>query len=263
MPLSLIENLRDIPPYSAMMVAGFLASLALILLFSKHAGLDRENGVYIFTFGCLGALVGAKILYLLTVLPDIPGNVAEYGLVPAARAYLAGGFVFFGGLIGGIAVAYLCARAYGVSLLEYAGILAPATALTAGFGRIGCYLTGCCYGVPTESAWAVVYEHSDYAPAGVPLVPVQLCEAVFDFILCAALLILALRQDRRFCAKLDRHRAALPVYLISYSVLRFIIEFYRGDEARGIICGLSLSQWIAVAVVAATLAVIAKQRRVV
>ena len=112
--------------------------------------------------------------------------------------------------------------------------------LAHGFGRIGCFLTGCCYGRECSSL-GIAFAHSEIAPNGVPLFPVQLVEAACVLGLSLVLASMA-RRGRP-------GREMLAVYLISYGALRFILEFFRGDGYRSFLLGLSVSQLIAVCTV--------------
>ena len=83
--------------------------------------------------------------------------------------------------------------------------------------------------------------------------PVQLTEAVVEFILFIVLLVLGI--------KLERKTLILPIYLIAYPVCRFILELFRGDEIRGIFWGLSTSQWISIMLVVYAIYEIIRKRK--
>ena len=114
----------------------------------------------------------------------------------------------------------------------------PSVALAQGFGRIGCLLAGCCYGKETSDAFSITFHRSDFAPNGVALVPTQIYSSILDF-LHYGLLLLILRSQKK-----DGETAA--AYLIFYSAGRFVLEFFRGDLARGSVGVLSTSQFISV-----------------
>ncbi len=236
-----------IPSYGAMAALGGLAGISYIYWRCQKFGLKRDDGVYIFVMGIVGALIGAKVFYLLTVLPEL---IADLPLLKSnfpvfVEKYVSGGLVFYGGLIGGVITAFWCAKAYRVRLRDCYPVLLPATAVLAGFGRIGCFLTGCCYGKETDSIFAVTFHCSAYAPNGIPLIPTQLIEAGFDFILFFLLILLMKNKTFRLFS--------LDIYLGAYALFRFFLEFLRGDLARGVWLGLSTSQWISIAVIIAVL----------
>ncbi len=114
----------------------------------------------------------------------------------------------------------------------------PSIALAQGFGRIGCFLSGCCYGLETNCALGIVFHNSEYAPNGVRLIPTQLISSGLDFLHCFLLLFYAKRK------KADGQVAAL--YLICYSIGRFILEYFRGDLVRGNVGRFSTSQFISI-----------------
>ena len=114
----------------------------------------------------------------------------------------------------------------------------PSVALALGFGRIGCFLAGCCYGKETNSAFHIIFHDSAYAPNNVPLIPTQLISSGLDFLNCIFLMWFAGKK------KGDGQVAGL--YLVCYSVGRFVLEFFRGDLERGNVGSLSTSQFIAI-----------------
>ena len=114
----------------------------------------------------------------------------------------------------------------------------PSVALAQGFGRIGCFLSGCCYGRETNCPLSITFRESDFAPNGVPLIPTQIYSSVLDFIHFALLLYIAKHK------KTDGEVAA--AYLVCYSIGRFILEFFRGDLIRGSVGVLSTSQFISI-----------------
>ena len=131
--------------------------------------------------------------------------------------------------------------------------LVPAVPLFHAFGRVGCFLAGCCYGIPAPAGWlGVTFSQALLAPNGVALVPVQLYEAAG----CLLLFLLLDRLARRGWSG----GQLLPVYLSLYGAFRFLLEFLRGDGARGFWGPLSTSQWVALATLAAALPVLLWQQ---
>lgn len=180
----------------------------------------------------MGGFLGAKILYWITEWKSILENP---GFLSAT---LTDGFVVFGGIVGGIFTAYVYCRVKKLDFLKFFDTLMPSVALAQGFGRIGCLLAGCCYGKETSDAFSITFHTSDFAPNGVALVPTQIYSSILDF-LHYGLLLLILRSQKK-----DGETAA--AYLIFYSAGRFVLEFFRGDLARGSVGVLSTSQFISV-----------------
>lgn len=147
------------------------------------------------------------------------------------------GFVVYGGLVGGVLAAYIYSSKKKIDFLQYFDLTVPSIALAQSFGRIGCFLAGCCYGRETNSGIGVVFENSLIAPNGINLVPTQLLSSVGDFFIAAVLLL----YDR------NTHKPGKigAMYLVLYSIGRFIIEFYRNDY-RGNVGKMSTSQFISI-----------------
>ena len=203
---------------------------------AKERGLDTDFLYTLFLLALIFGWSGAKLLYVITVFPVFlqdPWSVLG-----------SEGFVVYGGILTGVATVYLLCRRHKQSFAVWADLLLPAVALAQGFGRLGCFLAGCCYGRPTTLPIGVVFPAGSFAPAGVPLLPTQLISAAGDLLLAALL------------ARLDRrpHPAGQVgcLYLIFYSVGRFLIEFLRNDY-RGEVGFLSTSQFISVGVLLAAL----------
>lgn len=107
-----------------------------------------------------------------------------------------------------------------------------------GFGRIGCFLAGCCYGQETSSPLGITFTYSDFAPNGVSLIPTQEISSLLNFLNFFILINIAKKK------KAEGQVGGF--YLIFYSIGRFILEFYRGDLERGNVGSLSTSQFIAI-----------------
>lgn len=231
---------RQIPSYGLLGIIGVLLGLVLAVIFCKRLGLNRENCAYLYVFGAIGAVVGAKILYLLTVLPGLLRDLPLLWQEPMQflERYLSGGLVFYGGLIGAIAGAALCARYFSLRLRDYFPVFVPVFPLIHAIGRLGCFSVGCCYGV--EADWGITFANSPFAPNGVKLIPTQLIEAGAEILICLLLLWFASRKPAPM--------RLLSLYFLSYAAVRFVLEFFRGDVVRGFFLGLSTSQWISLLV---------------
>lgn len=122
----------------------------------------------------MGGFSGSKLLYFITNIKNIVEN-------PDIMRHLADGWVVYGGIIGGILSAMLYSRIKGLKFLAYFDMLIPSVALAQGFGRIGCFLAGCCYGKETDGFLGIVFHESKYAPNGIRLLPTQLISSGLDF----------------------------------------------------------------------------------
>lgn len=222
--------------YGLMIGLGIIAAYFLTEYRANKKGMDSDVLVSIAIWGVAGGLIGAKLLYYITIFDQIledPGKLLDLG----------DGFVVYGGIIGGVLGGYVLSRIKKLPFLRYADLVMPSVALAQGFGRIGCFLAGCCYGLPSDGPLAIVFTQSDFAPNGIPLVPTQLISSGLDFLHCALLIWASTKFKSDGCV------AAL--YLICYSAGRFVLEFFRGDLIRGAVGSLSTSQFISIFIFAA------------
>ena len=217
--------------YGLMIAIGVLAAYFSATYRAKKYDLDPDKVFYVTVWAVIGGFGGAKLLYLITQLPAILQN-------PSLLKDVRDGFVVYGGIIGGILAAWIYCKVAKLKFMKYFDLVMPSVALAQGFGRIGCFLAGCCYGKETESAFHIIFHDSAYAPNNVPLIPTQLISSGLDFLNCIFLMWFAGKK------KGDGQVAGL--YLICYSVGRFVLEFFRGDLERGSVGSLSTSQFIAI-----------------
>jgi phosphatidylglycerol:prolipoprotein diacylglycerol transferase len=159
-------------------------------------------------------------------------NISYYVSYPRELFALArSGGVFQGGLTFGVVYALWYFHRKKIPTWQTADLIAPALALGHGFGRIGCFSAGCCYGSECTLPWAVVF-NNEYASelTGVhlhtPLHPVQLYEAVLNFLNFGILYFILKKK------KFDGQVFAF--YIINYSVIRFLTEYFRGDHSEKI-----------------------------
>ena len=158
----------------------------------------------------------------------------------------------YGGLIGAIAFMFLAKAIHKIDIIKYIREFIFAFPLAHGFGRIGCFLAGCCYGVPYHGHFSVVFPEGSLAPAGIELFPVQIFEAIFLFVIFGILLFAKLKFSFKYPVEL---------YFLLYGILRIITESLRFDEMRGKLLGISTSQWISFILIGyAIISIIVKRR---
>ncbi len=227
-----------ITTYSLMIVIGILAIVAYYNLFRHRFCVGAADVQLALIYGAIGAFIGAKLLYLLTVLPQFLTDLTDpaLSLSTVLTLYLTGGFVFYGGVAGAFLAVWLYCRICHIDWWKMVVCTLPVIPLFHVFGRIGCFLTGCCYGTESE-IFGIVFTRSQIAPNGVPLLPVQLMDAAVELVLFLILI--------RMAKNPDAGRRMLIVWLIGYSAARFILEFFRDDASRGFIGPFSTSQVIA------------------
>lgn len=217
--------------YGLMIAIGILAAYLNTERLAKKAGMDPDPVFGILVVGVGFGLVGAKLLYYITIFDKIIEN-------PKLLLDISNGFVVYGGVILGIVSAAFYCKKKGLAFLRYLDCAAPSIALAQGFGRIGCFLAGCCYGMEMDCPISITFTDSAYAPNNVPLFPSQLVSSAFDFV--HFLVLCVLFKHNKKPGKIG------AFYLIFYSIGRFAIEFFRGDLGRGNVGSLSTSQFISV-----------------
>src|SRR5689334_1340181 len=221
--------------YGVLLAAAYLVGLKLAMVRAKAQGLDANRVLDLGIYITISALVGAKLLLLVTDFRTFRADPRE--LLTLARS----GGVFYGGLVLAVLVALWYIRRIGLPLWTTCDVFAPGIALGHVVGRFGCFFAGCCYGKPTTKPWGITFTDPFAAsnvgtPLGVPLHPTQLYEAGAELLILLALLW-SERNSRPFAGR------TFWLYMLLYAISRFIIEFYRGDD-RGTIGIFSTSQFI-------------------
>jgi len=228
---------REISLYGLMGVIGILFGTIAAIYRRKIYNISKDDVLFSSCYAGIGLLIGAKLLFIITILPDLIKNRDLLFSDPKILIHiLAGGLVFYGGLIGAFLGYYVYSKQYKINFITLLDLIAPSIPLVHGFGRIGCFTAGCCYGIEYHGIFHVIFECSQVAPNGVPLLPIQLISSGVNFLGCIFLFLYA-RNKRK-------PGRVIGIYLILYSIARFVIEFFRGDVARGIFFGVSTSQWI-------------------
>lgn len=235
---------RDIPAYWACALIG--AAVCSMVAWRRHKNFRELQQVDITNTAALvfvGAVIGGRLLSIATLLPLVIRHWNQIKGDPfLLYQVLSNGLVFYGGLFGALLVLNGYCRHYALDRKVFFDYYAPLIPLFHAFGRVGCFLTGCCYGKECRHL-GIAFTYSTSAPNGVPFFPIQLVSAVGELVL----FILVLSYERSH----HREGRSVPFYLLVYALGRWVLEFFRGDEIRGIIAGLSTSQWISMAVFAA------------
>ena len=194
--------------------------------------------------------VFAKLLYLLTAFPvsSFFRVLAVMVTNPIKSGLMSSGFVFYGGLIGGVLGYVAGIKIARTSFRDFLNIFAFVIPYIHAWGRVGCFCAGCCYGIPYEGPLAVHYSNpvSDVA-CGPGIFPVQILEALLLFAFAFSVLVLLLQK---------KELPFFPIYLLYYSVVRFALEYLRDDSGRGFIGPLSVSQLISIFVFIISLTIV-------
>ena len=243
---------KTIPSYGVCMLSGVVLALFLAIRRGKRYGVGFDSIVIVATFAFLFGMLGGKLLYLLVSYPH--ERLISQIKAPDFSFLTQSGIVFYGGLIFGIGGALIGKSIAKTRLSSLEGCIVPFIPLGHAVGRVGCFLAGCCFGIEYSGPLAVCYpEASVGAPSGISYFPVQLLEAFLDVLIMLLLLYYTRRRRERF--------DVLSLYLILYSVMRFVGEFLRGDGIRGIYFGFSTSQLISLGLIAVCLIRFALKKR--
>ena len=226
---------RNIPSYGLCIVIGGVVTNIIAYYILKKKDFDIDDFILMETYGFLGAFIGAKGLYLLVSINEIDWN--RFFQYKYFLTLMEGGFVFYGGIIGAIIFAYISSRIYSIYFWNYFKEVLFLLPLGHAFGRIGCFMAGCCYGVPYDGVISVVFPENSFAIHGISLFPVQLVEA-------AGLVVISFVI---FCIyNLFGIDIGLESYMLLYGTFRLVLENYRYDDYRGYFLLLSTSQWISI-----------------
>src|SRR5437764_8415154 len=239
--------------YGVLLAAAYLLGLKLAMVRAKARGLDSARVLDLGIYIIISALVGAKLLLLVTDFQTFKSNPAE--LFNLLRE----GGVFYGGLIVAVCVALLYIRRVGLPLWTTCDVFAPGIALGHVIGRFGCFFAGCCWGKPTTVPWAITFTSPFAAanvgtPLNVPLHPTQLYEAGAEFLILIFLLATE-KTGRKFSGR------TFWLYMLLYAISRYIIEYYR-DDPRGTVGPFSTSQFISLILAPLAVVMLVYLRRV-
>jgi phosphatidylglycerol---prolipoprotein diacylglyceryl transferase len=164
-------GLLRITSYGLLLSVAFLVGTWLALREARRLRLDEDRLVSLILVVLVAGVLGARALYVLEHITEFRGSYLS------VLALWQGGLTLYGGIAGGIAAGVLAAPLLRLPRWTTADTLAPSIALGTAFGRIGCFLNGCCYGRPTREPWGVVFPPDSFAGLAYgsqPLHPAQL-----------------------------------------------------------------------------------------
>jgi len=224
--------------YGVLLAAAYLLGLQLALVRARQRGLDPQRVMDLGILVIVSALVGAKLLLIVTDFAYFRANPAD--LFSLVRS----GGVFYGGLILAVLSAFWYLRRHSLPFWTTTDVFAPGIALGHVVGRFGCLFAGCCWGRPASVPWAITFTNPLAAdlvgtPLNIALHPTQLYEAGAELLILVFLLAFE-RKGRSYPGR------TFWAYMLLYAISRFVIEIFRGDP-RGVVFGvMSTSQFISV-----------------
>jgi phosphatidylglycerol:prolipoprotein diacylglycerol transferase len=207
--------------YGLFLALGLFAGLTVAWRIKEREGIGARQVLEMASLTVFAAVIGSRGLYVIM-------NVSQYKIRPMDILKIwDGGFVFAGGIIFVLSILLLYARRRGLSFFKLGDLWAPAVAIGQCIGRLGCFFAGCCYGIPTDLKWGVVFTHPhSLAPLHVAMHPTQLYSAASGFAIFVVLLLLHAKK------KFDGQ--VLLWFLILHSTARLAVERFRGDD-RGVL----------------------------
>jgi phosphatidylglycerol:prolipoprotein diacylglycerol transferase len=245
--LHLAGRAVDIHAYGFMVAVGAILGVILAVQLGRRAGLASSALLDLCFWSLIAGLAGSRLLYVIVHAKDYsnlcfspvgPRSTAQaLSDCAAPLAIWRGGLVFYGGALAAAGVLWFFCRKHRWNIGQVADVLAPGLALGHVFGRLGCLLVGCCYGKlcsfglhfpPASVAYSELAARGLVATGAATtpgLAPTQLFEALGEAVIFAVLMIL--RRKPRFPG------ALVLIYVMTYALLRFAIEIFRGDNARG------------------------------
>jgi len=203
--------------YGVMVALAFSVAIYLARRQAIREGIQSEIFLDMSLWVIVGGILGARTLYVIVSWEQFTDHWLD------VFKLWQGGLVFYGGLIGALLAVLLYCRKHKFAIWKLFDICAPYAALGHALGRIGCFLNGCCYG-KVNATWGVVFPALNDS---MPHLPTQLYESLADFLIFTGLVIF--RKFKRFEGQL------LWLYIMVYALVRFGLEFLRGDEIRGTI----------------------------
>ncbi len=235
---------KEFGTYSIISLFGMMLSFVVAFLLARRKNVEREDYIILCLFIVAGLLLGSHLVYGITnikYLVIVFKNLSKLSFIETVSYVVKyfGGMVFYGGFIGAcVGVLFYTKFLKKIERSLAFDLLSVAMPLFHVFGRIGCFFGGCCYG--KEWSWGFTVHGNTLVPEinDVVRIPVQLIEASCNLIIFLLILFLYF--------KLKQRGILIYIYMIIYSVTRFVLEFYRGDEIRGVFFSLSTSQWISI-----------------
>lgn len=229
--------------YGVMVAIGFAIAAFLIYRRSPKFGLDPDRILNLLIILLISGIAGARALYVSLNLSFYQANPLE--IIMLSR----GGLVWYGGFSTALVTLILYLWVNKINFWHVTDLIAPYVALAQGFGRIGCFLNGCCYGMEAKALTALTVT---FPGEGAARLPTQIISAAALFLI---FVILRIWQDRR------RFEGEIFLgYCILYSFKRFIVEFLRSDTPR-IFLGLTISQLFSVGIFIAAVFLFIKKAR--
>ena len=239
--------------YGACVLLGLLLGWWLLPRYAHRTGVDPALGRRMLILVFAAGWFGCRILGVVLELDEIVADPSRLLRFPQEAG------VWYGAIIAGVAATILLARRHGLDPWAMLDMLAVPAALGGGIGRVGCLLSGCCHGKPTDLPWAVTYT-DPIAHRLHPALPWEPLHPAVMYEFAAVLLIVVVLDRYGRTARAPGQVGLL--WIAMYAAARIVVEFFRGDAVRGTLAGaLSTSQGISLLALAGILVILFLRRR--
>lgn len=195
----------------------------------------------------ISGFIGARAFHILFEFPDY-----YYEYPSEIFKFWNGGFVFYGGFIFAFIFGTIYLKKFKQNITPWLDALTPAIALSYALGRVGCLLSGCCYGLPSDLPWAITFPVGVEAPPLIRLHPTQVYSALMELIILLILLLIERKNSRLGKGKL------FSIWMILHGLARFGLEQFRGDYRGFDLLGFSISSVISLLIIATGLITLVK-----
>ena len=213
--------------YTLFFVLAILVGITYGLIFYKKLDTTRKELFYFAVFTAICGVLGSRLFSFLFRIDEAFESIEQF------KALLFSGFMYYGGLLGGIIGIYVYCKRFKLNTRKYFDFCAIILPFCHMLGRLGCFFVGCCYGLPVSSDCFLGF---DFNKDGNYYLATQLIEVVFNLILFIVLVLVGFKTK-------SKSGIVSYIYIYSYAIYRFIIEYFRYDD-RGEIFGFSTAQFI-------------------
>lgn len=224
----------EIHAYGFMVAIAFLVGIYISIRYARKVGIGAEVILDLAIWVIIAAIVGSRLLYVVGRWNDFKGNLLDIVMVQK------GGLAFLGGFLLALLVVYIFSLRKKIPILRLFDVLAPGLSIGYAIARVGCFLNGCCFGVPTRWPWGLIFPPDALAYLTFPHVhihPTQLY-SLFSMLIVFGLIVY-LWKNRKYDGQI------FFIWLILYAVYRFTVEFFRFCPPELYVLGLDPGQVIA------------------
>lgn len=198
-------NFENIPIYSIFIIMSLLINCVVIFILGKKQKTDKNIILCSLVYEIIGIIIGAKILNLIQVKEN--------------TSFYYAGFSAYGGVIGGILALVVFCKIYKISILKLLNLYIPVLPLLYSISKLGCFFSGCCYGIEYIGVGNIVYDAATEAPIKVNLFPVQILESFMNFIIFIYVLY-------EYNENIENTKIIQKVFILC-GISKFLLEFLR------------------------------------